>query len=103
MRIEIAALVAEGKSYDEVVDYHIAKYGSQEVLSSPIDEGFNRLAWFFPYAIGLVGVMVLGGVAVRWSRQSPSSGAPTGTGPTADTAVTRQREERLDDELRDLD
>ena len=25
------------------------KYGSQEMLGAPIDKGFNRLAWLFPY------------------------------------------------------
>jgi cytochrome c-type biogenesis protein CcmF len=99
MRTEIADLVAAGKSYDEVVDYYVKKYGSQEVLASPIDEGFNRLAWFLPYAIGLVGILVVGGVAVKWTRKGDT--APVS--PTAPTAVTEEREARLDDELRDLD
>jgi cytochrome c-type biogenesis protein CcmH len=104
MRQEIAQLIAEGKTYDDVVDYYVKKYGSQEVLASPIDEGFNRLAWFLPYAIGLVGVMVMGGVAVRWSRQARSGQAAAAAAPTPADAETAQiRQERLDDELRDLD
>ena len=99
MRAEIADLVASGKSYDEVVDYYVKKYGSQEVLASPIDEGFNRLAWFLPYAIGLVGILVVGGVAIKWTRKSDA--APVAA--PAQTAVTEAREARLDDELRDLD
>src|SRR5690606_35291358 len=70
MRLEISELVAAGKSYDEVVDYYVKKYGSQEVLAAPIDEGFNRLAWFLPYAVGLLGIMVVGGVAIRWTRKN---------------------------------
>jgi cytochrome c-type biogenesis protein CcmF len=106
MRKEIAALVAEGKTYDEVVDYFVSKWGSQEVLSAPIDEGFNRLAWFLPYAVGLVGIVVVGGVAVRWSRKTgPAPVASTGAPPATaeEVAAVQQREERLDDELRDLD
>jgi len=104
MRIEISELVAAGKTYDEVVDYYVKKYGSQEVLASPIDEGFNRLAWFLPYAIGLVGIMVVGGVAVRWSRQAREGQATAAAANTpADAETVQIRQEKLDDELRDLD
>ena len=100
MRQEISALVADGKSYDEVVDYYVKKYGSQEVLAAPIDKGFNRLAWFLPYAVGALGVLLVGGVAVRWTRRG---GDRAVTAPPADSAAHQEREARLDDELRDLD
>jgi cytochrome c-type biogenesis protein CcmH len=107
MRTEIAGLVAAGKSYDEVVDYYVAKYGSQEVLAAPIDKGFNRLAWFLPYAVGFIGILVVGSVAVRWTRHShaasPSGLAPEAGLAPADETAAQQRRERLDDELRDLD
>lgn len=104
MRQEIAALVAEGKSYDEVVDYFVKKWGSQEVLAAPIDKGFNRLAWLLPYAVGFIGILVVGTVAVRWTRHGhEGSAAGTAPQPSAEDAAARQRRERLDDELRDLD
>jgi cytochrome c-type biogenesis protein CcmF len=107
MRTEIAGLVAAGKTYDEVVDFYVKKYGSQEVLAAPIDKGFNRLAWLLPYAVGFVGILVVGGVAVRWTRhgrvESTSGVALAGAGAPADDPATQQRLEKLDDELRDLD
>ncbi len=56
----------------------VEDYGSQAVLAAPIDKGFNRLAWLFPYlvaALALVGVFV---TARRWSRPSAQAvaGAP---------------------------
>jgi cytochrome c-type biogenesis protein CcmH/NrfF len=109
MRTEIAGLITAGKSYDEVVDYFVKKWGSQEVLAAPIDKGFNRLAWFLPYAVGFIGILVVGSVAMRWTRRSHSASssglapeAPVGHAPGDDRA-TQQRRERLDDELRDLD
>ena len=30
----------------------VEKYGSQQFLAAPIDKGFNRLAWLFPYLLG---------------------------------------------------
>jgi cytochrome c-type biogenesis protein CcmH/NrfF len=99
MRDEIARLTAAGKTRDEVVQYFIAKYGSQEVLSEPIDQGFNRLAWLFPYVTGLAGVLVLGAVAIRWSRR-PHAAAPA---QEPGTPVNAALEEQLEDELRNLD
>ena len=49
MRNEVSDLVGRGMTKDEILSHYIAKYGSQEPLAVPLDEGFNRLAWFFPY------------------------------------------------------
>jgi cytochrome c-type biogenesis protein CcmF len=97
MRQELASLVKEGKTKEEVFSYYIAKYGSQEPLAMPIDRGFNRLAWLFPYLLGGAGALLVVGMALRWSRrENHAVEAPT------------QKEDpflqsRLDDELRDLD
>jgi cytochrome c-type biogenesis protein CcmF len=97
MRVELAGLVAKGMTNDEIIEYFVKKYGSQEVLSSPIDEGFNRLAWLLPYGIGLVGVVVVGRMAFRWSHRKADE--PTVARPPVDPRL----ESQLDDELRDLD
>jgi len=101
MRAELATLVSEGKSEQQIVDYYIAKYGSQEPLASPIDRGFNRLAWAFPYLLGTGGLVLVGTVAVKWSRRRPAVDSPDAAAPASpeDAAL----ETRLDDELRDLD
>jgi cytochrome c-type biogenesis protein CcmF len=101
MREEVGRLVAEGKTQDQVMAHFVAKYGSQEVLSRPIDRGFNRLAWFLPYAVGMIGVVVIGGVAWRWSHRAPNSAEPPAA-PLPSTA-SAALETQLDDELRDLD
>ena len=69
MRDEVARLVAEGKTREQVYEYYIAKYGSQEPLASPIDKGFNRLAWLVPYLVGASGAMGIAFVALRWSHR----------------------------------
>jgi cytochrome c-type biogenesis protein CcmF len=102
MRAELAKLVADGKNEQQIVDFYIAQYGSEEPLASPIDRGFNRLAWAVPYVLGSAGLLLVGMVAVRWTRRQP--GTPTDAPQTeaaerADPAL----ESRLDDELRDLD
>ena len=98
MREEVAGLLAKGLTHDQVIEYYVNKYGSQEVLASPIDEGFNRLAWLFPYFVGVAGVVTVGGLAVRWTRRSG-----TGDARASAPAASAELESRLDDELRDLD
>jgi cytochrome c-type biogenesis protein CcmF len=88
--------LAEGKDYDEVRAAFVQEFGGQAVLAAPIDTGFNRLAWLFPY---LVAGLALCGIVVsarRWSRQTPPAIAgEAGLDPTLSA--------RLDDELRNLD
>jgi cytochrome c-type biogenesis protein CcmH/NrfF len=97
MREELAGLTAKGMTNDQVIDYFVKKYGSQEVLASPIDQGFNRIAWLLPYGIGLAAVVVVGRMAVRWShRKEDEPAVPAGP-------VDPTLESKLDDELRDLD
>ncbi|HJR61966.1 MAG TPA: cytochrome c-type biogenesis CcmF C-terminal domain-containing protein [Vicinamibacterales bacterium] len=100
MRDEVARLVGEGKTREQVYDYYIAKYGSQEPLASPLNKGFNRIAWLFPYMMGATGAMILGVVAFRWSRRD---GAADSAGTGAASAEDKVLNQRLDDELRDLD
>jgi len=97
MRADLRAQVDQGKNRDQIVEALIGVYGGQQFLTSPIDQGFNRLAWLFPYAIAGGGVVLVGFVATRWSRRRDGSDAEPST------PLDAQIEERLDDELRNLD
>jgi cytochrome c-type biogenesis protein CcmF len=97
MRAEVSRLLDQGKTREEIYQYFIAQYGSQEPLGAPIDEGFNRLAWLFPYLAGASGAVAVALVARRWSRRDRIV-AVAGL-PAEDPALRS----RLDDELRDLD
>jgi cytochrome c-type biogenesis protein CcmH/NrfF len=96
MRGELAALVDQGKSREEIKAAFVQSYGSQEMLGAPIDKGFSRLAWLLPFVVGGSAAGAVGLVAVRWSRRH--DGLPE-TSASADPEL----DERLDDELRDLD
>ena len=91
--------LAAGMNREQVLAAFVADAGSQDVLMAPIDEGFNRLAWLFPYLIGASGAIVAGIVAVRWSRRH----GPESDERSAPSAVDSAMQERLDDELRDID
>ena len=96
MRGELAPLIDQGKSHDEIIDWFVTTYGSEEMLGAPLNRGFNRLAWLFPYLIGATSAVAIGFAAVKWTRRrETTSDAPAPTDPGL--------EERLDHELRNLD
>ena len=99
MRETLARQVTLGKDRDAIIQFFITKYGSQEVLGAPIDRGFNRLAWLLPYATGIAGIAFVGGVALRWSRRRAAEPEVAATA----SAGRADLEDRLDDELRELD
>ena len=80
MRGEVAALIDQGKSHDEIIQWFVATYGSEEMLGAPLDKGFSRLAWLFPYLIGATSAAAIGFAAVKWTRRletAPDAPAPT--------------------------
>jgi cytochrome c-type biogenesis protein CcmF len=99
MRAEVADLIAQGKTKDEIFQFYIAKYGSQEPLAAPIDKGFNRIAWLFPYVLGASGAAMMALVAFRWSRREQTDAIESKSSVPDDPEL----QARLDDELRDLD
>jgi len=103
MRAELAGLVSKGMNRDQIIQYYVAEYGSQEPLAQPIDKGFNRLAWAVPYVMGATGLVLVGVVAMRWSRRGGAADAePSRSGDAGDPADTAL-EARLNDELSNLD
>jgi cytochrome c-type biogenesis protein CcmH/NrfF len=99
MREEVAGLVAAGKTREQIYQYYIDKYGSEEPLASPIDKGFNRLAWLLPYVVGAGGAGMIGFAAFKWSRREHTGSEAAPATSTEDPDLRA----RLDDELRDLD
>ncbi len=97
MRGQLAAMIDSGMNdHDKIIQAFVAKYGSEEMLGAPLDQGFSRLAWLFPYLVGAASAVAVGFAAVKWTRKPDPA---TAVAATLDPAL----EERIDDELRDLD
>ncbi len=57
-RDEIRAMLAEGRSEDEIKAYFVDRYG-QRVLATPDARGFNVVVWILPPLAVLGGIIVL--------------------------------------------
>ncbi len=88
----------QGMNRDQIRAAFIADHGGQDVLTAPLDEGFNRLAWALPYVVGVTGAALVGLVAMRWTRRQDAAVTTAPVAPVEDALSAR-----LDDELRDLD
>jgi cytochrome c-type biogenesis protein CcmH len=92
MRAYIRERIAAGDSKEEIKAKLVAQFGPR-VLAVPERRGFDLVAWLLPIGGALLGAVILGALAWRWSR------APRGeAGPLAPDV-----ERRLDEELARFD
>jgi len=96
MRGELAAMIDQGKTHDEIIQSFIATYGNEEMLGAPLNKGFNRLVWLLPWTLAATGAVAIGFAAMKWSKQGHEA-------PGAREAIDPGMDQRLDDELRSLD
>ena len=92
MRVFIRALIAEGRTKDEIKDRLVAEFGP-EVLALPEGQGFDLAAWLVPGGAILLAAIAIGVGLRRW-RRSGGSAEPAG-----DTAPDSADAERLDRDL----
>lgn len=89
-RNQIADLLAEGYTQQQVYDYFATQYG-QGVLAAPPARGLNWLVYLLPPAAILAAALLLGRNLRRW-RQAP---ALQGKPPAVEDEYTRKLEEEL--------
>jgi cytochrome c-type biogenesis protein CcmH len=105
MREDIRQRLASGQTRAQILEAYTAEYGDR-ILAEPPARGFTRLLYVLPPVLGLAGIGLLVVVVRRFTSrsqvaaQTPSpaqDAGPRGTSSKADD------EERLDEELRNLD
>lgn len=78
MHADVMGLVAGGYAASEILSAFQAVYGEQ-VLMSPIKEGFNLVGYIMPFAVLISAGAIVGALIRRWgarSRQLPHASAP---------------------------
>ena len=94
-KVDIRRRLKAGETEREILAAYVAQYGKQ-VLAVPPAEGFDISLYVMPFVIlvGGLGVVVL--LARRFAQRALPELAGTG-------GLTADADQRLDDELRDLD
>ena len=97
LREEIRAQMALGKSKPEILSYFKGKYG-EKILSAPTTTGFNIVAWVTPFALVLIGGLLVGMIIMRWSgRASASAPSEVTTAARAPSPYDKVLEKELKD------
>lgn len=101
LREEVSKLIAKGYDRSSILSFYRHQYG-EKVLSSPVPEGFNILAWVVP----IVGVIIGAGLIVvalrRWRSRAEAAGSVTSREPDAGPRADPSLHAELERELRHL-
>ena len=76
VKAQIAQLLTEGKTSDEVLDMYVAIYG-ERILAQPRAQGFNVLAYVMPILI-----LVIGGLLVIYAINQMTAPRPQAAQPS---------------------
>ncbi|HOK44689.1 MAG TPA: cytochrome c-type biogenesis protein CcmH [Bryobacteraceae bacterium] len=82
MKAEIARLVAEGKSDQEIFDIYKQRYG-QRIMMEPEGQA-KAVAVLVPVLFGILGVLVVAYFVRRWRAAPSPAAAPAGNLPDLD-------------------
>jgi len=102
VRKDIAESLKKGETGEQILERYKIEYG-EKVLSSPVPEGFNLMAWIGPYlGIFIAGVAMFAFFRRRGGGRDGDGGGAATAGDTRDSQPTDERIARLRDEVEDL-
>lgn len=103
-RDKLRGELAKGKSITDLQAEYVKAYGP-EALALPPNTGAHRLVWLLPLGAVVAGAAVAGVALRRWQRRGAGGDPPPpeGEGDASLAAKRDDYDERLDDELRNLD
>ena len=76
VKAQIAQLLTEGKTSDEVLDMYVAIYG-ERILAQPRAQGFNVLAYVMPILIMVIGGLLVIYVINQMTAPRPQAAQPS--------------------------
>ena len=76
VKAQIAQLLTEGKTSDEVLDMYVAVYG-ERILAQPRAQGFNVLAYVMPILILVIGGLLVIYVINQMTAPRPQAAQPS--------------------------
>ena len=91
MKAFIRAQIAAGWTEQQIKDALVAEFG-EGVLAEPPKRGFDILAWALPLTALIGGAVLVGVLAVGWSRRAADDA-------DGEQPLDAEVERRIDDEL----
>ena len=98
MRQELSSAMDAGKSDDAILAEFVEKYGTT-VLAAPTHSGFDRVAWFMPLVLLIVGVGGCVWVVHVWHKRHATAPAAAPAGLGADELSRVREQARKETEL----
>jgi cytochrome c-type biogenesis protein CcmH len=90
MEKELAEMLDQGLTKDQILDRFVAKYGASVLSAPPTKGAFNISAWIMPFVALLAGGVVVVVVLRKWNSQTvPATPEPV------DNDASRRLEEEL--------
>jgi cytochrome c-type biogenesis protein CcmH len=98
LRAEVADLLKQGKTEEQIVNIFTEKYG-KVILSAPTARGFDLTAWTLPFVMLLLGLIVVYALIKAWARrQTVAEAGRVGSIPIPDSY-----QKQIEKELKELD
>ena len=98
MKKDIRRRLTEGKTRQQILDAYVVEFG-ERILIEPPARGFKRTLYVLPIVLLVLSAAVLSVIVKRMSRAPALAAGPAGGA----TDTRNAYDERLNDELRDLD
>ncbi|MDI3289789.1 cytochrome c-type biogenesis protein CcmH [Polyangium sp. 15x6] len=103
-RSALRELLAEGKTVEQAQDVYVSQYGPKS-LAVPRNQGASRALWVVPITAIVAGAGLVFVMLRRWQRRglAAAAAAPAGKKTQAKNEARDAYDDRLDQELKDLD
>ena len=103
MRSVIKAKLEQGETREQIIDYFVARYG-QSVKGAPPTHGAYSLMWILPWAIVIVGLIVIGVIFKKQSNTNSEANDARNSAGSRDKDISKEDyEARIKRELESLD
>jgi cytochrome c-type biogenesis protein CcmH len=101
VRRDVRARLTAGQTREQIIDAYVSRYGKR-ILVEPPAVGFDLMLYIMPFVMLIASLAFVTMVLRRFTRiSSPNTPASASDGPAA--CAEASVEDRIDDELRDLD
>ncbi len=102
VRRDIRVRLAAGQDRTRILAAYTAEYGDR-ILAEPPARGFNRLLYVLPPILGVAGIGLLFLVVRNFTRRGRTATGATAVPATPAAPAPGELDDRLDEELRNLD